>query len=396
MRFELKAITQQGRIESLDYNALDEAGALELAKSRGLTVLTIRKRTDLLSQWFKRRDQFPVLLFSQELLVLIESGLSLVEAVETLMEKELKPDIRTLLERMVSTLRQGRSFSTALEQFPDTFSTLYVATIRASEKTSDLAPALMRYVSYQNQVEAIRKRLVNASIYPALLIAVGGLVSLFLLLYVVPRFSHVYEDRSADLPLFSKLLLQWGNTVEGHAMLVLGAVVLLLIFSWQIIRLPLVRASIGKAIWNLPSIGEKLTIYQLARFYRTIGMLLKSGMPLVAALETGAELLHPVLRERLSTASQAISEGRLISESMERHGLTTPVALRMLAVGEQSGNMGEMMDRIALFHDEEISRWVDWFSRLFEPILMAIIGVVIGGIVILMYMPIFELAGSLQ
>lgn len=396
MRFELKAITQEGRIESLDYNALDEAGALELAKNRGLTVLTIRRRTDLLSQWFKRRDQFPVLLFSQELLVLIESGLSLVEAVETLIEKERKPDIRTVLERMVSTLRQGRSFSTALEQFPDTFSTLYVATIRASEKTSDLAPALMRYVSYQNQVEAIRKRLVNASIYPALLIVVGGLVSLFLLLYVVPRFSHVYEDRSTDLPLFSKLLLQWGHIAEGHAMLVLGTVALLLISLWQIIRLPPVRASLGQAIWNLPSIGEKLTIYQLARFYRTIGMLLKSGMPLVTALETSAELLHPVLRERLSTASKAISEGRLISESMERHGLTTPVALRMLAVGEKSGNMGEMMDRIALFHDEEISRWVDWFSRLFEPILMAIIGVVIGAIVILMYMPIFELAGSLQ
>lgn len=396
MRFELKAITQQGRIESLDCNALDEAGALELAKSRGLTVLTIRKRTDPLSQWFKRRDQFPVLLFSQELLVLIESGLPLVEAVETLVEKERKPDIRTVLERIVSTLRQGRSFSTALEQFPNTFSALYIATIRASEKTSDLAPALMRYVGYQNQVEAIRKRLVNASIYPALLIAVGGLVSLFLLLYVVPRFSHVYEDRSADLPLFSKLLLQWGNMVEGQAMLVVGVVALLLTGLWQIIRLPSVRVSFEKAIWNLPSIGEKITIYQLARFYRTIGMLLKSGMPLVTALQTGSELLHPVLRERLSTASRAISEGRLISESMERHGLTTPVALRMLAVGEQSGNMGEMMDRIALFHDEEISRWVDWFTRLFEPILMAIIGVVIGAIVILMYMPIFELAGSLQ
>jgi general secretion pathway protein F len=110
----------------------------------------------------------------------------------------------------------------------------------------------------------------------------------------------------------------------------------------------------------------------------------------------GAELLHPVLRERLSAASRAISEGQPISLSMDRYGLTTPVALRMLSVGEKSGNMGDMMDRIAMFHDEEISRWVDWFTRLFEPILMALIGLVIGAIVILMYMPIFELAGSLQ
>ncbi|MBI5908638.1 MAG: type II secretion system F family protein [Betaproteobacteria bacterium] len=396
MRFELRAITQEGRVESVDFHALDEASAREQAASRGLTVLTIRRRSDLRSFWLERSDRFPVLLFSQELLVLLDAGLSLVEAIETLTQKEREPDFRTVLERILSTLRQGRSLSTALEQFPNAFSPLYIATIRASEKTSDLAPALLRYVAYQNQVEAIRKRLVNASIYPALLMAVGALVGMFLLLYVVPRFSRIYEDRSADLPLFSKLLLYWGRTVEGHAMPVIGVVALLLAALWYVARLPAMRAAMEKTLWELPAIGERMKTYQLARFYRTIGMLLKGGMPLVAALDMGAELLHPVLRARLSAASRAISEGRLVSESMERNRLTTPVALRMLTVGEHSGNMGEMMDRIALFHDEEISRWVDWFTRLFEPILMAVIGVVIGTIVILMYMPIFELAGNLQ
>jgi general secretion pathway protein F len=110
----------------------------------------------------------------------------------------------------------------------------------------------------------------------------------------------------------------------------------------------------------------------------------------------GAELLHPVLRARLAAASRAISEGRAVSQSMEAAQLTTPVALRMLAVAEKGGNMGEMMEQIAAFHDEELARWVDWFTRLFEPVLMAAIGLVIGVIVILMYMPIFELAGGLQ
>ncbi|HEX6690390.1 MAG TPA: type II secretion system F family protein, partial [Burkholderiales bacterium] len=131
-------------------------------------------------------------------------------------------------------------------------------------------------------------------------------------------------------------------------------------------------------------------------FYRTTGMLLKGGMPLVAALEMAAELLHPVLRERLVAASRAISEGRGVSASMDANGLTTPVAMRMLVVGESSGSMGDMMDRIAGFHDDELARWVDWFTRMFEPILMAVIGLVIGAIVVLMYMPIFELAGNLQ
>src|SRR3954469_22741726 len=112
--------------------------------------------------------------------------------------------------------------------------------------------------------------------------------------------------------------------------------------------------------------------------------------------DRGAELLHPLLRERLAAASRAISEGRNVSQSLEANGLTTPVALRMIAVGEKGGNMGEMLEQVAAFHDEELARWVDWFTRLFEPILMAVIGLVIGVIVVLMYMPIFELAGNLQ
>ena len=149
-------------------------------------------------------------------------------------------------------------------------------------------------------------------------------------------------------------------------------------------------------VGRIPGVGERLKIYQLARFYRTSGMLLRGGLPLVTALDMAGALLNESLRGGLQAARRAISEGQQVSASMERNGLATPVALRMLAVGEQSGNMGEMMDRIAAFHDEEILRWVDWFTRLFEPILMGVIGLVIGAIVILMYMPIFELAGSLR
>jgi general secretion pathway protein F len=396
VRFQVRAITQDGQIESLDLHALDDTNAREQASIRGYTVLTVRPKSNLLALWFGRSRRFPVLLFTQELLVLLNSGLPLVEAITTLAAKERHADFRTVLERITGTLRQGRPLSAALEQHPHAFSPLYVATVCASEKTSDLSPALTRFIAYQNQVDAIRKRVVNASIYPALLICVGGVVSLFLLLYVVPRFSHIYEERSSELPLFSRLLMLWGQAVEGHAGLVVGVVMALGVAVWYASRLPSVRAMFERVLWRLPAVGENMKVYQLARFYRTIGMLLKGGMPLVGALEMGAGLLHAALREPLSAACRAISEGRTVSESMDRNGLTTPVALRQLFVGEQSGNMGEMMDRIAVFHDEEISRWVEWFTRLFEPILMSVIGIVIGLIVILMYMPIFELAGSLR
>jgi general secretion pathway protein F len=139
-----------------------------------------------------------------------------------------------------------------------------------------------------------------------------------------------------------------------------------------------------------------MRLYQLARFYRTLGMLLRGGTPVVTALDMASGLLAPGLQPSLARAREAIREGRAISEAMSAHGLTTAVALRMLRVGERSGRMDEMMDRIAGFLDEEIARWVDWFTRLFEPLLMAFIGVVIGAVVVLMYLPVFELAGSIQ
>jgi len=396
MRYQLKAITQDGRVESVNSQAPDEASAVKQLEGQGYTVLSVKAKAELFALWRGVRTRFPVALFSQELLVLLNAGLQLVEAIETLAEKETREDLRTVLERIASILRQGRPLSAALEQFPHAFAPLYVATVRAAEKTSDLAPALSRYVAYEQQLEAIRKRVMNASIYPLLLVGVGGLVSLFLLFYVVPRFARVYEERSADLPIFSQVLLAWGQAVEGHGLLVFAVLLGLAVGAAYALRLPRVRAAAGDALWRLPAVGERLKVYQLARFYRTTGMLLRGGIPLVAALRMVAELLHPVLRERLAAASRAISEGHAVSRSMDGNGLATPVALRMLVVGESSGNMGEMMERIAAFHDEEISRWVDWFTRLFEPILMAVIGLVIGAIVILMYMPIFELAGSLQ
>jgi general secretion pathway protein F len=396
MRFQLKAVNLDGRVESMDLHGLDRASAVQQAESRGYTVLAVRPRAGFALPWGGAEARFPLTLFSQELFVLLSAGLPLVEAIATLAERERRSEFRALLERVVAILRQGNTLSSAMQQFPRAFPPLYVATVQASERTSDLAPALQRYVGYQNQLEAIRKRLVNAAIYPALLLGAGGLVSLFLLFYVVPRFSRIYEERNVDLPVFSKMLFAWGQMVGSHGALVMGAIVALAIAALYALRSASMKARIGNALWKLPAIGERLKLYQLARFYRTIGMLLRGGTPLLTALHMSAELLHPLLRERLASASRSVSEGRPVSESMEANGLTTTIALRMLAVGEKGGNMGEMMERIAEFHDEEISRWVDWFTRLFEPLLMAAIGLVIGAIVVLMYMPIFELAGSLQ
>src|SRR5260221_5353911 len=201
MRFELKAVSPEGRVESLDLHGLDQASAVQQAESRGYTVLGVRARGGVGVSWRGGQARFPLVLFSQELLVLLNAGLPLVESIETLAERERRSEFRALLERVAAILRQGNTLSSALQQFPLAFPPLYVSTAQASEKTSDLAPALGRYVAYQNQLEAIRKRLVNAAIYPPLLIGVAGLVSLLPLVYGLPRLRRTYHERNVDLPI---------------------------------------------------------------------------------------------------------------------------------------------------------------------------------------------------
>ncbi|MBW8371945.1 MAG: type II secretion system F family protein [Thiobacillus sp.] len=396
MRYEVKALRGDENLTAWVLDAMDAGDAANQMLARGYTVIAVRAKAAWPAWHWQRKGHFPLVLFSQELLALLQAGLALVEALETLTEKEQRPEVKQTLTQIIASLYEGHAFSYALQHSPANFPALYVATVRASERTGDLPEALSRYVAYQSQMDAVKRQVVSASIYPLLLFVVGGLVTLFLMVYVVPRFSHIYADIGSDLPLMSQLLMRWGQLLEAHGATILTATLLLLGGALYTATRPASRQWLLRTLWQLPGIGGQLHVYQLARFYRSLGMLLRGGMPVVPSLNLVSDLLESGLRNQLTQASARIREGTPMSVAMERYGLTTPVALRMLRVGERTGRMGEMMERIAAFHEEESARWVERFTKLFEPLLMAFIGVVIGFIVVLMYFPIFELAGSIQ
>ena len=381
---------------SLRLDAVSEQMAVNNAKSLGYTVFSIKLVGDTWQKLFAKRERFPLMLFSQEMLALLEAGLNLMEAIEALAEKELRPDIRQTLQGVLRLLSEGQPLSTAMKSFPQAFPPLYVAALQASEKTGGMPESLKRYIAYQSQVDMVKKKIVSASIYPAMLLSVGSLVVLFLIGYVVPKFSHIYEDMGTDLPFLSRLLLSLGSFIENHGLALLVSVAGFLIVITYLLSLKSVRARLMELVWKIPAIGERMKIYQLSRFYRSLGMLLIAGIPILTALKMVSGLLAPALRVRMLAASEQIRQGQTISIAMEVNDLSTPVAMRMLRVGERSGTMGEMMERISSFYDEETARWIDWFTKLFEPLLMLFIGFVIGFVVLMLYMPIFDLAGSIQ
>ena len=387
MKFELKVARGQ-QIQSLVLDAGDAIQAQLQAETQGYSVLATKAQGKLAVARGLGKQKFNLMLFSQELLSLLDSGLSLVEAIEALAEKEANAESKTILTQVMAALYE--------ERFPQVFPALYVALIRSSERTGDMVQALGRHVTYQGQLDAVRKKIVTASIYPVLLIIVGGLVMLFLLGYVVPKFSTIYESAGTDLPWMSQVLLAWGRLLQEHGKEVfMGFIGVVAVLGYVLSR-PAVRAAIMNQVWKIPALGETMRIYQLARFYRTLGMLLRGGIPLVMAMQMVSSLLQPALRASLALVERDIREGKPLSSAMEEHGMTTSIAIRMLRVGERTGRMGEMMERIGVFYDEEIARAVDWFTRLLEPLLMVVIGLVIGVVVVLMYMPIFELAGNIQ
>lgn len=391
MRYRLKALAADASVVETELEATSEAEARALAAARGLSILTLRATADA-SRVVAR---FPLLLFNQEMLALLRAGIPLAEAISALAEGEGRRAVQAVLLKLQGALREGRSLSNALEGAPEAFPPFYIAMVRAAERTSDLDLALERYIAYQQQVETLRGKLVSAAIYPVLLLAVGGLVVLFLLGYVVPRFSHIYADVGGDLPWLSRVLLEWGQFVEHHAaglgVIVLGAIFVTIATA----RAPALRAAAGRQLWKVPMLGKRLRVFQLARFYRTLGMLLSGGIPAITALRMVAGLLSPGLRGSLELAIEGIREGRAFSATLAAHGLTTRVALRMLEVGERAGNLGEMLTRSAEFHENDTARQVEWLTRLFGPLLMLIIGCAIGLIVVLMYLPIFQLAETI-
>lgn len=394
MQFDVRTLSPEMVIGHLVVDGRDEADARRQVEARGLFVSAIHPVRGAL-----RRSQAKALslvLFSQELLALLRAGLGIVEALEALLEKEASPATRGVLERLLGGLREGQRFSTVLAEQPQLFPPLYVGIVRAAEGTSDLPRSLERYIDYQQRIDIVRAKIVSAAIYPCILLLVGGGVSMFLIGYVVPRFAEVYQGAGRNLPWLSQVMLSWGQFAGAHTGALVAGLVLLVVGLVAIARRLMANGGLVRLLGKLPGIGERVKIYELSRLYLTLGMLNEGGITIVQAIETVQGMVSANVKSGLQQARSAVESGLPLSTAFEANGLTTPISLRMLRVGERTGDLGPMLTQSAAFYDGEITRWIDRFTRTFEPLLMAGIGLIVGAIVVLLYMPIFDLAGEMS
>lgn len=334
--------------------------------------------------------------FAHDLSLMLRSGLSLVEALRTLGEQgHGAATIRAVLH----SLQHGETLSRAM-QATGAFGVPLLACAKASELTGDLGDSLQRYAANAARLRTLRSRLVSACVYPALLVGVTFLVVLFLLVYVVPRFALVLDNAAQEIAPLSRLLIELGKTLHGvQGPIWIGLAVLLGAGGWVVWR----QARAGQlATWllqqtvRLPWMRPYVRSFGLSQLARSGAMLIRSGIPALKALGMCGELVATSAREPLARALAAAATGTPLAQSLHEAGLLDALTWRVLRVSEATGQLHAALDRVADVHDAQLERGLERLGRLIEPILMLAIGTVVGGIVVLMYVPIFQMASSIR
>lgn len=376
-----------------------EAPTVQAARSKadlqGWVVLQIRPLwTEKLAT--KSAGKFQLLLFCQEFCALFDAGLSVVEVLQLLLEKEDNSAHQPVLQSILAAVQDGMTLSQAMAMQADAFPALFIGTVAAAETSGNVTEAMRRYATYLASIELLKKKVVSATLYPAIVLAIGLSVLLFLLVFVIPKFSTIYQTQVKTISFSTQCLLSLANFSHRYLdwFMLLGALVIgVLLAGW---RAGQWGTWLERMLWHVPYASAHARVYFLSRFYRTFSMLLKSGIPVVYGLQMVEGMLGERLKPHLRQAKQMIEEGQSFTHAMQQCGLTTPVALRLCMVGEKTGDLGSMMERAADFHEDAMARDIDHFSKIFEPVLMALLGCLIGGIVLMMYLPIFELATGLE
>lgn len=390
MKFRVKLLTQAMVVEERILEASDQQEVLRMVSAGGGKLLSVTASRQGMGVR-RGRQPFNLSIYNQQLLSLLDAGQPVVDALEILGANDGRDGNRHIYETLLQGLRNGKQLSECMAGLPSVFPPLYVAMVRSSETTGTIRTSLRRFMQYQKQVDEIRSKLVAAAIYPTVLMSVGFVVVAFLMLYVVPRFSAVFEDAGPGRRVSAGFVQLWGGFVRNNPALAWSGAAVLMGVVLMMFTSPQLRAQVLHRLVAIPAIGRRVQVFQFARLYRTLGMLLRSGISMLNAMRMTADALPANMARPMTSAMESVSQGHAISRAMSAAGLGTEVANRLLVAGEASGNLDEMMERIADFYDQETSGWIDTAGKLIEPALMIGIGLVIGAVVLMLYMPIFDL-----
>jgi general secretion pathway protein F len=344
----------------------------------------------------KRPKPIDLQLFSMEMATFLRAGLSVPEAIDLLQRRLSKTEDRSFAQGLYTAISAGKSLSVALEEIVPNSGEILIALIRSSEQSGLVTQAFERFATYKDRVTQAKRKLFTAMIYPTLLVIIGFSVVLFLLLYVVPKFADVYASLDSNLPWASTLLLQWGQFIGDHPRALIVSLACLLCLIVALTQSSDLRTEVLNGLLSFGFARAVRRDFELGRFYYTLSLLLTSGLSITKAIELSKDVLGRKYLQAHTLLLTSIYQGLPLSESLKKADLATDVADRLIKSGENSGSVSAMLEHAAMIHEDDTWRTLERFTKIFEPISMVILGLMIGAIVVLMYLPIFELSQAFE
>ncbi|MGD8376596.1 MAG: type II secretion system F family protein [Acidobacteriota bacterium] len=402
--FLCKVGTPTGEIVERVYSAANEKILRKDLGDKELLILSVRRRGGLLGMLpglgGPRRGKIKVkefLIFNQELAALLKAGMPILGSLDILIERRKNPVFKAALTDIRDQVRGGASLSDAFASHGDLFPPIYGSSLASGERSGEIVAVLLRYIKYTKTLLALRKKVVSAMVYPALLAFLSlGLIAL-LVLYVLPKFSEFFTGMNTDLPMLTVVLLNISLFVRSNMLLILGAAAIAIaaFSAWK--RTSVGEMQLDRMKMSLPMVGKIIQKYAVSAFSRTLGTLLAGGIPLVQALDIAAGAVSlRLFQTRLAEVATRIREGKALWESLDATGLLTEMAIEMIRVGEQTGSLESMLIDISDFYDEEIDSDLQTIIALLEPLMLIFMGIVIATILMAIYLPMFRSYSAAQ
>jgi type IV pilus assembly protein PilC len=386
--------TATGREINSLVEAVTEQAAIAALLNRNLLVVSIQEKISKRGKMKGGKVALAdLVIFTRQLATMIEAGIAIVQSLQALADQTPNKVMRDVIRDVCTRVESGESFSEALQKHPKTFNRLYYSMVSAGEKGGLLAEILARLATYLENAERLRKKVKTALMYPSAVTVVAISITVFLLVKVVPTFKEVYSGFGAQLPGPTQLMMDISDIVKKFLLLFIIAAVAA-IWGW----LHFIKTKPGRMFWDarrikLPVFGPIAHKVCLVRFTRTLASLIRSGVPILEVLQIVSQTVGNVIMEKaIKTAALDIERGEGISAALGKNPIFPSMIIRMLSAGEQTGNIDNMLERVSNFLDEEIETTLSGLMSLLEPLLIVFLGVIIGGMVICMFLPIFNLA----
>lgn len=397
--FYYECTNAQGANIKGEISALNLSFAKGELKRQGLNIVKIRKKSLTFSIFNSKKavSAAEISVFSRQLATMLIAGIPLVQAFDIIAKGTENVSVKMLINSIKSEVEAGRPFSETLRQHPRQFDDLYCNLVSAGEASGSLDVMLDRIATYKEKTESMKRKVKKALFYPTAIVLVAIAVSAILLIFVVPQFEQLFQGFGADLPLFTQLVIHLSKLMQAYWWVALSLFVLTIyLFSYLKRNVPTFSHTLDKGILKFPIIGKILHKAAIARFARTLATTFAAGVPLIEALESVAGATgNIVYYNAVNRIREDVATGSQINTAMKNTAVFPNMVVQMIAVGEESGALDDMLSKVANIYEEEVDTAVDGLSSLLEPLIMVILGILVGGLVIAMYLPIFKMGSAI-